>query len=156
MVYADDTLVAAMMVSNDEAAGTQRQRWENGRLQLIRAQTVPLLRRVFDTGDAVCLDLALDLMVAPLSYVVLNVVALILLAGMASLWDPSMKWWILVGFACTTCLMAYVLRGWQLSHVGLRGLIDLLRVPRFVLWKVLVMAQAHDSAEWIRTKRERP
>ena len=40
--------------------------------------------------------------------------------------------------------------------VGLRGLVDLARAPSFVLWKLLLMLRAHDSAEWVRTNREQP
>ena len=47
-----------------------------------------------------------------------------------------------------------MLRGWHLSGVGLRGLLDLLRAPFFVIWKLLSMLRAHNSAEWVRTKRE--
>jgi hypothetical protein len=52
------------------------------------------------------------------------------------------------------CLLLYVLRGWQLSGVGLRGLVDLARAPFFVLWKMLLMLRAHEPAGWVRTKRE--
>jgi hypothetical protein len=59
-----------------------------------------------------------------------------------------------LGLICCLCLLLYVLRGWQLSGVGVRGLMDLARVPSFVLWKVLLMLRARGSAEWVRTKRE--
>jgi hypothetical protein len=48
------------------------------------------------------------------------------------------------------------MRGWQMSGIGLIGLIDLFHVPSFILWKVLLILRAHDSAEWVRTKRELP
>jgi cellulose synthase/poly-beta-1,6-N-acetylglucosamine synthase-like glycosyltransferase len=148
--YADEAHVAAMMVSGEQAASTQRQRWEDGRLQLIRSRTLPLLR----AGGGACLDLALDLLVLPLSYVVVNVALLIVLAGVALLWEPSMQSWLWLGLGCGVGLSIYVLRGWQLSGVGMRGLVDLLRAPFFVLWKVLLMLRARRSAEWVRTKRE--
>jgi hypothetical protein len=50
----------------------------------------------------------------------------------------------------------YVLRGWQLSGIGMRGLAALLRAPSFIVWKILVMLRAHESAEWVRTRRELP
>ena len=151
--YADETHVAAMMVSGEEASRSQRQRWEKGRLQLIRSKTLPLLRAALG-GGAIYLDLALDLLVLPLSYVAINIGLLILLAGLASWWAPSLDIWLWLGLACALSLLLYVLRGWQLSGMGLRGLLDLSRVPFFVLWKVLLMVRAHSSAEWVRTKRE--
>lgn len=152
--YADEGHVAAMMVSGEPAARTQRQRWEGGRLQLIRSKTLSLLQAARGPGGGVCLDLALDLLVLPLSYVAVNVVLLIVLAGVALPWEPSMEIWLWLGLGCGASLFLYVLRGWQLSGVGLRGLVDLLRAPFFVLWKVLLMLRAHKSAEWVRTKRE--
>ena len=152
--YADEAHVAALMVSGEQAARTQRRRWEDGRLQLIRSRTLLLLREAMGRGGAVCLDLALDLLVLPLSYVALNVAALTILAGFALLWEPSMEGWLWLGLGCGMSLSLYVLRGWQLSGVGLRGIVDLGRAPLFVLWKVLLMLRAHESAEWVRTKRE--
>ncbi|MCR4348076.1 MAG: glycosyltransferase family 2 protein [Sulfuricaulis sp.] len=152
--YADEAHVAAMMVSGEQAASTQRQRWEDGRWQLIRSKTLPLLRAAMGSGGGVCLDLALDLLVLPLSYVAVNVALLTVLAGVALLWEPSMEIWLWLGIGGGMSLLLYVLRGWQLSGVGLRGLVDLLHAPFFVLWKVLLMLRARRSAEWVRTKRE--
>ncbi|MGB5082055.1 MAG: glycosyltransferase family 2 protein [Burkholderiales bacterium] len=152
--YADEAQVAAMMVPGEPAARSQRRRWEDGRLRLIRSRTLPLLQAAKGSGGWVCLDLALDLLVLPLSYVAINVAALIVLAGVALLWEPSMESWLWLGLGCGMSLLLYVLRGWQLSGVGMRGLVDLARAPFFVLWKVLLMLRAHDSAEWVRTKRE--
>ena len=152
--YVDEAQVAGMMVSEEHAARTQRRRWEDGRFQLIRSQTLPLLRAAAGAGGGVCLDLALDLLVLPLSYVAVNIAVLIVLASVALLWEPSMDVWLSLGFACGAILLMYVLRGWQLSGVGMRGLVDLVRAPFFVAWKLLVMLRAHASTEWIRTKRE--
>ena len=152
--YADEAHVAAMMVSGELAAGTQRQRWEGGRLQLVRSKTLSLLKAAKGPGGGVCLDLALDLLVLPLSYAAINVAVLIVLAGAALPWEPSMESWLWLGLGCGMSLSLYVLRGWQLSGVGLRGLVDLSRAPFFVLWKVLLMLRAHKSSEWVRTKRE--
>ena len=152
--YADEAHVAAMMVSGEQAARTQRQRWEDGRWQLIRSKALSLLRAAKGPDGGFCLDLAIDLLVLPLSYVAINVVVLIVLASVALLWEPSMEIWLWLGLGCGASLLLYVLRGWQLSRVGMRGLVDLLRAPFFVLWKVLLMLRAHKSEEWVRTKRE--
>jgi cellulose synthase/poly-beta-1,6-N-acetylglucosamine synthase-like glycosyltransferase len=153
--YADEAHVDAEMVSGETAARSQRQRWEHGRLQLIRTRTLPLLRRALRPGGHVCLDLALDLLVAPLSYVVLIVLALIGIGGLASLRVPALALWSWIGIGCATCLALYVLRGWQLSGIGIRGLGDLARVPMFIAWKLLLWRRPVPP-EWIRTQREGP
>ena len=67
-----------------------------------------------------------------------------------------MKPGLWLGLACGAALALYVLRGWQLSGVGLRGLLDLARAPAFVVWKLVLMLRAHDSVQWVRTRREKP
>ena len=150
VLYADEACVNALMVTGEAASRSQRQRWEAGRLQLIRSKVLPLWR----AGGRVCLDLACDLLVLPLSWVVINVGLLIVLAAWAAWWQPALIMWLWIGVVCGVSLLIYVLRGWQLSGVGLRGLMDLMRAPFFVLWKVVVMLRARGSMEWIRTKRE--
>lgn len=152
--YADEARVAATMVSGEQASRSQRRRWEDGRRQLIRTRAVPLLKAASQPDGGVCLDLALDLLVPPLSWAALAVALLGVLAGLASWFDPSAEPWAWLALACAASLAAYVLRGWRLSGVGLRGLLDLLLAPSFVLWKLLLALRAHDSAEWVRTKRE--
>jgi hypothetical protein len=49
-----------------------------------------------------------------------------------------------------------VLRGWQLSGIGARGLLDLARAPGFLVWKLLLMRRRRRSDEWVRTDREKP
>lgn len=154
--YADEARVAATMVAGEAASRSQRRRWEDGRRQLLRARLVPLLKAGVQREGAVCRDLALDLLVPPLSYAVLNVAALLVLGGAAMLWDREFAPWWWLGWACMAMLAAYVLRGWQLSGVGLRGLLDLLRAPWYMLWKLLLMLRPHDSSRWVRTGREEP
>jgi len=152
VAYADEAYSNAEMVSGGKDAQKQRQRWESGRFALIRACTLPLLRQAARKRSLVCFDLALDLMVLPLSYIVLNVGALLILDIVAG--TPSVFIWRWIGAACVAVLMLYVLRGWQLSGVGLKGLLDLARAPFYLAWKIVIMLRGRKSNEWIRTKRE--
>jgi len=154
--YADEAHSNADMVSGEQIARKQRQRWEHGRFQLIRAKTLTLLEAACRQRSAVCFDLALDLLVLPLSYVTLNVLALLVLAALATWWQPPLRPWLWLGGACAASLVLYVLRGWQLSGTGARGLFDLARAPGFIVWKILLMLRRRTSAEWIRTDREKP
>ena len=153
--YADESHSDADMVSGEQIASKQRQRWEHGRFQLIRAKTLTLLQAAFRKRSAVCLDLALDLLVLPLSYVTLNVMALMLLAALGAFWRADLRWWLWLSAACTASLALYVLRGWQLSGIGARGLVDLARAPGFLIWKLLLMMRRRTSNEWVRTDREK-
>jgi cellulose synthase/poly-beta-1,6-N-acetylglucosamine synthase-like glycosyltransferase len=154
--YADEAHSDADMVSGEQIARKQRQRWEHGRFELVRAKSAILVRAAVLMRSAVCLDLALDLLVLPLSYVTLNVCALVALAAVAAWWLPAMHTWLWFGLGCAASLVLYVLRGWQLSGIGARGLLDLARAPGFLLWKILLMMRRRTSDEWVRTDREKP
>jgi cellulose synthase/poly-beta-1,6-N-acetylglucosamine synthase-like glycosyltransferase len=156
VAYADEAHANADMVSGAQAAGKQRARWEAGRLQLIRSKTLPLLRASAARHSTVCLDLALDLLVLPLSYIVLDVAALVTLAAIVDRWHVASWPWFDVGLGCTCCVFLYVLRGWQLSGIGAQGLLDLARAPAFLLWKIILMLRRSKPGEWVRTDREKP
>jgi 1,2-diacylglycerol 3-beta-glucosyltransferase len=151
--YADEAEVAGEMVSDARSAGTQRQRWEHGRFELIRARTGSLLRAAARQRSLPCFDLALDLLILPLAYVALNVGLLLLGGALLLLWNPAATHWLWLGCACAASVALYVLRGWQLSGMGAAGLLDLARAPFYVAWKVLLMLQPRESA-WVRTRRK--
>jgi cellulose synthase/poly-beta-1,6-N-acetylglucosamine synthase-like glycosyltransferase len=154
VAYADEAHSNAEMVTDERIAGTQRRRWEDGRFQLIRSQTIPLLSAALRRTDAVCFDLGLDLMVLPLSYVALNVLLLLGAALVAAHWQLAGPAWVWVALACGASLLAYVLRGWQLSGIGARGVFDLARAPAFLIWKLVLMLRPR-SQGWVRTDREK-
>jgi 1,2-diacylglycerol 3-beta-glucosyltransferase len=95
-------------------------------------------------------------LVLPISYVALNIFALMALAAAAAPWFPGTAVWLWVGAACAASLACYVLRGWQLSGIGLIGILDLARAPGFLLWKLRLLLRRRKSNDWQRTERERP
>jgi 1,2-diacylglycerol 3-beta-glucosyltransferase len=158
VAYCDEAHVNGEMVTTESAARSQRQRWESGRLRLIYSRVPVLLRRAAVGRSLVCLDLALDLLILPLSYIVLSVAALLAVAIALSLMSRSTFHLTLLGVAIVDCaaLAAYVCRGWVLSGIGRQGFWDLLRVPGFIFWKLLLLVSGPKTTTWIRTKREKP
>ncbi len=154
VAYADEAHANADMVSGEEIARKQRQRWEDGRRALIKSKTLPLLARAIGYRSAVCFDLALDLLVLPLSYVALNVIALAAVAGAGYWLHLSSIDYLWVAAGCGAFIVLYVSRGWQLSGIGTQGVWDLARVPWFLVWKLLLNLRRRDQKEWVRTKRE--
>lgn len=152
--YADEACVRGEMVSGEGAARSQRNRWEHGRRQLRRSHWRPLLKQGALRPSRICLDLAFDLLLPPLSSVALNLVLLLLLAVAATLWNPALAVFLWLGLVAAAVLVAHVLRGLALSGLGRRGLRDLLYAPPYMLWKLLLMRRRRDSGEWVRTKRE--
>lgn len=153
VVYSEEARVDGEMVTTETAARSQRQRWEGGRFKLLRTGVPRLAREAVGQGGRICVDLILDLLVLPLSYVALTVIVYLIASLLAWYYasTPVFTWLALVDM---TVLFLYVMRGWQLSKVGARGLLDLARAPAFIAWKVLLMLTGGKVQHWIRTERE--
>jgi 1,2-diacylglycerol 3-beta-glucosyltransferase len=152
--FAGEAHANADMASSEKNARTQRQRWEKGRFQLVRASTIPVLFAAFRRRSLVCLDLACDLIVPPLAYLTVNILLLGVAAGILSFWDPAAKFWAWWAVGCAGLLMLHILRGWQLSGMGLRGLLAFAYVPGFILWRIWLLL-GRKTSEWVRTEREK-
>jgi hypothetical protein len=156
VVYAGEAQVFGEMVSSERASRSQRQRWEGGRWALARRYGGSLLGRSLAHASPLLFDLAMDLLVPPLSYVAL---ATVVGGAAASGWwlFGHGAWWSLAPWlACAFGLAVYMARGVWLARVGLRGVLDLLWAPVYIGWK-LALSLRRSSArrgEWVRTTRE--
>ncbi len=154
--YAAEAHVYGEMVSGEKASRSQRRRWEGGRLQIARLHAGPLLKDAVELRSRLLFDLAMDVLVPPLSYVA----AAVFFGGLAA----GVLAWVTGGAPVSRLLYtfsslflgAYVLRGWWLSGSGLRGLVDLAFAPVYLLWKVTLLFRGGSARkdEWVRTARE--
>jgi 1,2-diacylglycerol 3-beta-glucosyltransferase len=151
VAYAGEARVFGEMVSSGgAAAASQRRRWESGRVRMAKLHVGRLLRDGLRLRDPVRIDLALDLLVPPLS--TLAVLALAALAFSLVLRTTAAAW---MSGASAALLAVYVARGWTVSGTGARGLLALACAPVFVAWKLLVRAaRGKAPREWVRTARE--
>ncbi|AZY53351.1 glycosyltransferase family 2 protein [Bordetella avium] len=156
VVYVDEASADAELIASERGSRSQRQRWEGGRLAVVRAYTGRLLRQALIRRSSVCLELAADLLTLPLGYVVLQIGALLVLGAIASLALPGAGLWIwpVLAALLLVVIAAHVLRGWQLSPLGPRALLDLLRAPFFVLWKLYILLRNRGNRQWIKTDRD--
>jgi cellulose synthase/poly-beta-1,6-N-acetylglucosamine synthase-like glycosyltransferase len=154
--YAPEAHVYGEMVSSGKAARSQRLRWELGRGALAKLHAPGLLRRALQRRDPLLFDLAMDLMVPPLS----SLFALTVLGLVASV---ALSWWsktlgvsVVTWGLCALFLGFYILRGWALSSTGARGLIDLVWAPAYMIWKLTLPfgRSENEEDEWLRTTRE--
>ena len=73
--YAGEAHVYGNMVAGEKASRSQRERWEGGRWQMAKRHGLPLLRRAFAERSPLLADLAMDVLVPPLSILVAAAVA---------------------------------------------------------------------------------
>ena len=153
--YVGESRVLGEMAASQNAAVSQRRRWEGGRFGLVRQHAGSLLRGGL-AGDRIQLDLAFDLLVPPLTYIVAlslaGTVAAVALAMHLGRMTPALYPWAL---SCAF-LAAYLIRGVVLAGVGLRGALALLWAPFYMIWKIglLLRKPAHKKGEWVRTMRD--
>lgn len=154
--YAWEAEVLGEMVSSEKAARSQRRRWDGGRWAMTKQFGLPLLAEGLRKGDRVLVDLAMDLLVPPLSYVVLGAGAVTLAGTALSAWQGQVALSASAGAFCMGSVVLYVFRGWWVSGMGVRGLVDLARAPFYVAWKVWLMLSKpqEKKGEWVRTTRE--
>ncbi len=151
--YIDDAVVLGEATTKANDSAGQQKRWASGRLALLKSHGLLLARAAIRERDFLMLDLLLDLLVPPLSVLLLWIVTVAALAWMFALVNYDVRFIGIVVGVSLLQLIAYVGRGWFLSGIGVRGLLDLLRVPGFILWKVVRVLASAAPSQWIRTNR---
>ncbi len=154
--YVEEASVLGVMAAGEQASRPQRRRWEHGRRDLARTRGLPLLVAGVHRRDPIRTDLALDLLVPPLS----RLVGLALVGTAASLalwgWSGSPPVALLAWIGCDLLLFGYVLRGIAVSGTGLSGLAALAWAPAYLAWRAVIALRGGSTARgtWVRTPRE--
>lgn len=155
IAYADDAKVYGEMVSTAKGSETQRQRWEGGRMQMVRQKLPALLKGAVAQKSGLLLDLAVDLAVPPLSYLGLGLVLGWGLEGARWYFGGAPSVSTVLWGAGTVGLSLYVAQGIVLSELGFRAITALAWAPVYVVWKVLIaLKPGRKNQAWIRTRRE--
>lgn len=155
--YADEAHVYGEMVSTAAAASSQRRRWEEGRKELVRRNGRRLLMAGIKKKDRILFDLAVDLLLPPLSRIAVSAVVGLLAASVLTYIGGEVSPSLPIFACCVFAVVCYVLRGWSVSGTGVRGLLDLLLAPVYVVWKASLRFRkaSRPTSSWVRTKRER-
>jgi 1,2-diacylglycerol 3-beta-glucosyltransferase len=153
--YVGEAEVRGEMVATERESRSQRRRWEGGRRELARRHGGPLFAEALRRRSAVLLDLALDLVVPPLSLLAVAVCAGTVASAVAFHYGrcgaaPFVAWGLSL-----LMIAAYVARGVVLSGAGVRGFIDLAAAPAYVGWKLVTALRRPTKAKetWVRTAR---
>lgn len=151
-----DARVIGALPQQQQAAKTQRTRWEHGHLQTLQTQvprlTIAALRqRRFDL-----FALALDLSVPPLSLLVMLWLAVSAIALGATLWlQISPLPGLLLALEGSLLLVAILAAWFKFCRVEL-PFKTLLSVPLYVLWKIPLYLGflIKPQTKWVRTERD--
>lgn len=149
--YNPDARVTSELAVSRAQARVQQARWEGGRLDILRRYLPVLARRAWATRRWIYVDALLDVLVPPLSVLVMLLVAV----GTLS-WLVHPAWSALVG-ACTAAVAFCVLSGPLLCRAPARVWVYLAVAPFFVAWKVVLYATLllrRAPVSWQRTPRD--
>jgi cellulose synthase/poly-beta-1,6-N-acetylglucosamine synthase-like glycosyltransferase len=133
-------------------ARSQHARWEAGRLSAARGQALALLSAGVRRRSIACIDAAIDLLVPPISVVTVALVALLPVALLLE--SPAL---IALDAAALVAMVLYVGCGLVLLRARPGAVLRAgLAVPRYVLWKATVYAQAavFRPRGWERSHRD--
>ena len=153
--FCQSAWVTSRLPSGNQAATTQRTRWEHGHLQMLSEYVPKLLGQALRQGRVDLLVLALELGVLPISLqvmVTLAIAALCLAAALAGLsWLPAYLALGAVLSLSTGVSLAWV--GYGRSDLSLK---DLLTVPLYVLNKIPLYFKflVKPEKNWVRTERD--
>ena len=159
--FLPDAVVAAEMPIDLEAARTQNERWELGRLQLARRYIPTLMRRSLQSASThrvALADATLDQLVPPLSVLAAGTALAAVGAATigAGVQDRGRRGGILVVTCSAAALAFHVLGGLRLAGSTRSTYTALLHAPRLVAWKValwLRMVLRPRNVKWERTAR---
>lgn len=134
----------------DEGAQAQRNRWEGGRLRLLKDNFVPLLRRIVN-GDRHLIDALAEILLMPLSYHLMTCLILVTLS-------INSQFLLIYSLFNIGVISGYFLLAIKHSDTD-KSILEILRmVPGYMLWKIKILSgsvtKSQHSSSWVRTRRK--
>ncbi len=160
VAFAPDAVVEAEMPTTVEASRTQHERWERGRLEMVRRYVPRLLRRAVarDTRHRfAAADAAVDQLVPPFSVLVAATAGWAAVATVGGLFrSPRRPWRVVVAVGLVLAQAGYILSSLRMVGAPRAVYRSLAAAPRLVVWKiglwVRMLGRQRDVA-WVRTGR---
>lgn len=138
------------------AAVGQRLRWEGGRFYVLRRYGRPLVARMVGHPDLATLDGLFDLLIPPLSILVLLTGAGILASLVAAVFDLAGPAAVVIWAACVPLAVLHVLVGLKAAGASRKSYLALAALPAFLFWKVRIylhLVRGFDPNVWQRSVR---
>jgi cellulose synthase/poly-beta-1,6-N-acetylglucosamine synthase-like glycosyltransferase len=156
-IFCEDSLVMGRLMK-DQDAQSQRSRWEHGHLEMIGVEVPRLLKAFLSTGNFGALKLSLDILIPPLSLLVMAWFGTMIVVWLAVIFaQVSLIPGIIISIA-GVFLLSGVLLAWVKfgrSDLPLRNLIAL---PFYILGKIPIYLKflVKPQSRWLKTERDLP
>ncbi|WP_373537022.1 glycosyltransferase family 2 protein [Microcoleus sp.] len=154
-VFCPEARVTGCLPQQQEAAKTQRTRWEHGHIQTLLTQTPRLATASIEQQRFDLMAIALDLSVPPLSLLVALWLAAFVASIVAAIIGTSPIPAILLAVQGLLILVAIVSAWGKFGRADISGA-TLLSVPFYILWKIPLYLGflLKRQTKWVRTERD--
>nr|WP_228056521.1 glycosyltransferase family 2 protein [Microcoleus sp. LEGE 07076] len=154
-VFCPQARVTGCLPQQQEAAKTQRTRWEHGHLQTLLTQTPRLATASIEQQRFDLMAIALDLSIPPLSLLVAIWLAAFAASILAAIIGASAIPAILLGVQGLLILVSIVSAWAKFGRADISGA-TLLSVPFYILWKIPLYLGfiLKRQTKWVRTERD--
>lgn len=154
-VFAGNALVRGPVPASRRGAQRQRERWEGGRLHVVRT-SLPRVVRQMARGQLGLAELAMDLATPPLGLLAVLSAGGGMLA--IALWSAGLtpSWTVVPWVTAVLAVVGYVGLGLRAAGAPAQVYLDLISTPRFLVEKLLGTAgvlRNHPAETWVRTER---
>ena len=156
-VFCREALVIGRLMK-DKDAQSQRSRWEHGHLEMILVEVPRLLKAFVKTGNFAALGLALDILIPPLSLLVMVWMAIAITVWLMTIFTnvsilPAVVISVAGGFLLVAVMLAWVKFG--RSDLPLK---NLLAIPFYILGKIPIYLRflVKPQSRWLKTERDLP
>lgn len=154
-LFCPDAVVTSQFPEDAGAEKSQRTRWEHGYLHSIVSHAPRLVYQSMRQRDVALLGMTLDLIVPPLSLLMLATIISLMLATLVLLESGAIAPFI-VGSAVAAVFALSVLVLWSRFGRDLCSFEELLKVPVYVVAKIPLYLKFISNREraWVRTDRD--
>ena len=156
-VFCEQALVIGRLMK-DQDAQSQRARWEHGHLEMIAVEVPRLLKAFCTTGSLPALGLALDILIPPLSLLVMTWFITMVAVWLATIFTPiSLVPAIIVSIA-GVFLSSGLLFAWIKFGRSDLPLKNLVAIPFYIVSKIPIYLKflVKPQSRWLKTERDLP
>ena len=156
-VFCENAFVVGRLMK-DKAAESQRSRWEHGHLEMILVEVPRLLKAFVKTGNIAAMGLALDILIPPLSLLVMVWLVSMIITWVAAIFGGISATPAVLVSVAGVFLIGGVLLSWLRFGRSDLPLKNLVAIPFYILSKIPIYLKflVKPQSRWLKTERELP
>ncbi len=153
--YCDEAYVYSYFPTNEAAEKTQRERWEHGHLNTLKHFVPRLFRNFLSKGNTASLGMMFDLLIPPLSLLVMIVGATAMLVTVLS-WIVGSAGQVFYSWSLLVIIALAIGMVWSKHGRNILSAGELAHIPIYIFSKIAIYLGylIRKQTKWIRTDRD--